>query len=172
MIRALTVCAILLVSHWIFAQESAAAPDSPTPRVEIAEAFHVSYPPIALAAHVEGEVTLVVELRGDGTVRDVTVESGPPMLRAASIEGAQKNSYTCRACAQSSAKVRLTYSFKLGPAITCEEKGPGADSSYPRFTHWGDTITIEAQPWGTCDYAARLRRRSVRCLFLWRCGWS
>jgi len=170
MIRALVVCAVLLVLHWTFAQEH--APDSPTPRVEIAKAFHVSYPPIALAAHVEGEVTLVAELRSDGTVRDVRVESGPQMLRAVATEGAQKNSYACRTCGQTGAQVRLTYSFKLGPAITCAENGHGPDSSYPRFTHSGDTMTIEAQPWGTCDYAARLQRRSIRCLFLWRCGWS
>ena len=169
MIRAVTVCAVLLVSHGIFAQEGTAAPDSSTPRGEIIEAFHVSYPPIALAAHVEGDVTLVVDLRGDGTVGDVRAESGPQILRAVSIEGSQKNLYTCRMCARSDVRVRLTYSFKLGPAIECEENG--VDSSHPRFTHSGDTITIGAQPWGTCDYAARLRARSAKCLFLWRCGW-
>jgi hypothetical protein len=128
----------------------------------------MSYPPVALAAHVAGDVILLVDLHLDGTVGDVKVESGPPMLRAASIEGAQKNSYACRACTQSSVQMRLTYSFKLGPAITCE----AADSSYPRFTHSGETIAIEAQPFGTCDPAGSSRKRSLKCLFLWRCGWN
>jgi hypothetical protein len=165
----MTVCTVLLASAVTFAQESVAAKSLP-PHGQITEAFHATYPPIALIAHVEGEVTLVADLRGDGTVGEVSVESGPQMLRAVSIESAERNSYKCEACTQAGARVRLIYSFKLGPAITCEESG--IDSSYPRFTHSGDTITVEAQPWGTCDYAARLRVRSAKCLFLWRCGFS
>jgi hypothetical protein len=133
----------------------------------------VTYPPIATAARVSGEVVLKVHLRADGLPSDVSVVSGPQILRGIAIEGAQKNTYLCRSCTESGAEVDLTYSFKLGPAIGCGEGG--VDSSYPRFTHSGDIITIEAQPYLICDPAAevsRVRARSAKCLFLWHCGWS
>jgi hypothetical protein len=172
MIRAMLVCLVPLASCWLPAQ-SAANPDQPKAQAEITNAHHVTYPPIATAARVSGEVVLKVHLRADGLPSDVSVVSGPQILRGIAIEGAQKNTYLCRSCTESGAEVDLTYSFKLGPAIGCGEGG--VDSSYPRFTHSGDIITIEAQPYLICDPAAevsRVRARSAKCLFLWHCGWS
>ena len=192
MIRAVLVCLVLLTSCWLPAQ-SAADPDRPKAQAEIVTAFHVTYPPIATAAYVSGDVKLAVHLRADGTSSDVSVVSGPQMLRGIAIEGARKNTYLCRSCTESGADVDLTYSFKLGPANGCGEGG--VDSSFPRFTHSGNSITIGARPHLICDPAAprftnsgdaitieaqsylianpvaRLRARSSKCLFLWHCGW-
>ena len=47
------------------------------------------YSPIALAAHVEGEVKLLVIVDKDGKPTNVSILSGPEMLRAASIDAAK-----------------------------------------------------------------------------------
>jgi TonB family protein len=44
------------------------------------------YPPLARAAHVEGEVRLEFVLNGDGVPSSVTVLSGHPMLAPATVE--------------------------------------------------------------------------------------
>ena len=44
------------------------------------------YPPEAIAHGVEGPVVLDVKLRGDGTVEDVSVVSGEPLLIASAVE--------------------------------------------------------------------------------------
>ena len=43
------------------------------------------YPPIARAAHIEGDVTLMLEIQPDGKVGQVKVEGGPEMLRAVAV---------------------------------------------------------------------------------------
>jgi Gram-negative bacterial TonB protein C-terminal len=164
------VCVLLSASGGILAQ-SVTRLDLPKPQGNLTGAF-LTYPPIAVAARVSGDVKLKVHLRADGIPSDVSVMNGPQMLRAVSIEGAEKNAYVCRSCTESGADVDLTYAFKLGPAIGCGEGG--VDSTYPRFTHSGDRITIEAQPYLICDPAAEVTRvpaRSGKCLFLWHCGW-
>jgi TonB family protein len=45
-----------------------------------------TYPPIAAAAHVQGEVELLVIVDQNGKPSNVSILSGPEMLRAASIE--------------------------------------------------------------------------------------
>ena len=146
-------------------------PDLLRPHGEVTDAFRVVYPPLALAAQVWGEVSLIVSIRGDGTVIGVNVESGPPMLRATAIQSAQKSSYACIGSVESGAVVRLRYSFKLGRVIGCADRD--VDHSYPRFVHSDGTVTIEAQSVGICDPAGELTSvgaRSARCLFLWHCG--
>ena len=74
------VCLVLLTSCWLPGQ-SVGDPDRPKAQAEIANAHHVTYPPIATAARVSGEVILKVHLRADGLPSDVSVVSGPQMLR-------------------------------------------------------------------------------------------
>lgn len=126
-----------------------------------------NYPPIALAAHVYGEVVLKIALRPDGGIDSVEAESGPQMLRQSAIESARQTQFQCAACNGAIRSFRVTYRFDLGPSITC---GP-PDPDYPRVTHSADIVTIAAQPFGTCDLAAdKIKVRSAKCLFLWKCG--
>jgi hypothetical protein len=128
-----------------------------------------SYPPIALAAHVFGDVVLKIALRGDGTIDSVEALSGPPMLRQPAINSAKQTQFQCGGCNGSITSFRVTYRFELGPALYCDL---ARDSSYPRVTQSTDTVTIADQPFGTCDPAVdRIRARSAKCLFLWKCGW-
>jgi TonB family protein len=51
------------------------------------------YPPIAKAAHVTGAVTLHAVISKTGTVKDLKVISGPPMLQAAALDAVKQWTY-------------------------------------------------------------------------------
>ncbi len=53
-----------------------------------------TYPPDALAAHVEGLVTLDVAIDTDGTVKDVTVVRSVPLLDQAAVDAVRRWQYT------------------------------------------------------------------------------
>jgi TonB family protein len=55
---------------------------------------NVEYPQEAKAAHVMGRVRLNVLVGGDGTVKDLIVISGDPMLAAAAAEAVKKRRYS------------------------------------------------------------------------------
>jgi hypothetical protein len=127
-----------------------------------------SYPPMALAAHVWGNVELKLSLRRDGTVDSVEAVSGPPMLRQPALVSAKQTQFECGHCNEPLTTFRIVYKFELGETRYCSER----DSSYPRVIQSPDTITITDQPVGTCDPAAtteEIRVRSARCMFLWKC---
>jgi TonB family protein len=137
-----------------------------------------SYPPMALAAHVEGDVELSLSLRSDGTIQSTAVIGGPPMLRQAALELAQQTGFECQACGAST-PIRVIIRFVLGEMRPCsDEEGhlaaPLANDPYLQATLSGNTITMMDRPHGTCDPASTISRnpaRSAKCLFLWKCGW-
>lgn len=152
----------------------AAFAQAPISRVELQEGFTivklppVGYPPIALAARVYGDVVLKIALRPNGAIESVEAESGPAMLRQAAIDGAKQTQFQCAGCNEPTKPFRVTYRFELGPALYCTE---AKDDSYPRVTQSMGIVTMAAQPFGTCDYAAdRTRVRSAKCLYIWKCG--
>ena len=128
------------------------------------------YPSMALAAHVSGDVELDLVIGRDGSLQSAVVAGGPPMLRQAALQAAQKTQFDCKGCEENSSKLRMTYRFQLGETVYCSNP----DSSYPRVAQSDNTITMTDRPSGTCDLAAtieRVRARSAKCLFLWKCGW-
>ncbi len=52
-----------------------------------------TYPPIALAAHVEGEVVLQAVIGKDGTIQNLHVISGHPMLIKSAADAVQQWRY-------------------------------------------------------------------------------
>jgi TonB family protein len=52
-----------------------------------------AYPPAASAAHVQGEVKLQAAVDRDGNVASLRVISGPPLLREAALDAAQRWRY-------------------------------------------------------------------------------
>lgn len=129
------------------------------------------YPTIALAAHVFGDVALVIKLKNDGNIDSVEAVSGPPMLRQAAVDSVKQTQFKCSVCDSAITPIRVIYRFELGPTLYCDLT---RDSSYPRVTESADIVTIADQPFGTCDPNAmieKIRVRSARCLFLWKCGW-
>lgn len=170
MIRLATCFLAISLSYAAFGQGPAS---ESTPKIgfSVTKLPPPSYPPTALAAHVFGDVVLRIALRGDGTIDSVEVISGPPMLRQPAIESAKQTQFRCGACIEPITSFRLTYKFELGPTLYCEL---ARDSSYPRVTQSKDTVAIADQPFGTCDPEGtidKVRVRSAKCLFRWKCGW-
>jgi TonB family protein len=86
-----------------------------------------TYPPIATAAHVGGQVVLRVFVSGAGTQEKVFVVSGPEMLRASAVAGMK--AWVFKPLTAGTQPVRfetdVTFDFEMsGP-------GPGTVTSRP-----------------------------------------
>ena len=167
MTRFLASCLCVILSSAALA-EAPGSQSEPQAGFTITKLPSASYPPIALAAHVYGDVVLKIALRPDGEIDSVEAESGPAMLRQSAIESAKQAQFQCEVCNGMTTSFRVTWRFELGPTIYCTET---KDGSYPRVTQSKGIVMIAAQPFGTCDLAAdRIPVRSAKCLFLWKCG--
>jgi TonB family protein len=80
------------------------------------------YPPIAAAAHVQGEVALTVFVSGEGTVEKVFVIRGPEMLRGSAIAAAKE--WTFKPLMAGKQAVR----FETDVTFDFKTSGPGAGS--------------------------------------------
>ena len=179
MIRACLCLSAVLWAPVMFAQATDAASDPP-PGAVITKLSPPVYPPIARAARVSGKVELIVAISPDGTALSSTVSSGPQMLRQAAIDSATQSQFVCIECKDAAKHFRVTYSFEIGEIITCAEAEPVAPVtsqvpvSYPKISQSASTVTVVDRAFGTCDYEATLskvRARSAKCLYLWRCSW-
>ena len=122
-----------------------------------------TYPPMAVAARVSGDVNLSVTVATDGAPVSVTVVSGPPMLRQAAIESAKASRFW-----PSAGVYPVIYKFVLDLTMKCGEE---RDSSYPHVKYEANVITVAEQSVLLCDPAAVIERvRSAKCLYLWKCG--
>jgi periplasmic protein TonB len=52
----------------------------------VSQAPHPVYPPLAKAAHVQGTVTFAATIGKDGTVQNLQLVSGPPLLVQAAMQ--------------------------------------------------------------------------------------
>lgn len=135
-----------------------------------------SYPPIALAAHVFGDVELTVAVRSDGRVDSVEVVSGPQILRQAAVDSAKRTQFACRDCKEAPTAFRMLFRYELAETEYCtgttNSVGSAPGGTYPRVAESMNTVTITGQPIGTCDMAPdRIPVRTAKWLFLWKCGW-
>jgi TonB family protein len=137
------------------------------------------YPQLAFAAHVSGVVELDLAVRHDGTLQSADVISGPAMLRQAALGAVQQARFECHGCGEAPTQTHVAVQYTLGEVRPCpatEESSTAfiEKESYLQVTHSDDAISITDRPIGTCDYAATISKssaRSVKCLFLWHCGW-
>ncbi len=121
-----------------------------------------------MAARVTGEVDLKMTLRQNGTPGTVQVESGPQMLQQAAVDSLTRSTFESEPGHNADEPYRLVYQFALDKAPGCNQE---RDKSYPRIHYETNTVTISAQAITICDNATeRTRVRSVKCLFLWKCG--
>ncbi len=140
------------------------------------------YPPLARQARIAGDVKVQVWVRADGSVDSAEVISGHPMLSWAALESAQRSQYQCHGCSQAATAYLLTYSFVLpAEGVTTPEGGTATSHGAAEFeAHPGpqvvqlqDHITITAGLVCLCvdpAYPGPFRRRSAKCLYLWRCS--
>jgi TonB family protein len=168
--KKLAVCLLLIEALAATRGQDAPADHAPPIEHRITKLPPPSYPSIALAAHVWGRVVLNITILQDGTVTSTDVISGPPMLREAAVESAKETRFKCADCASGTTSFRIVVSYELTDPYYC---GP-ADRSYPRILQSAGIITITGQPAGTCDLEGtvdKVRTRSAKCLYLWKCGW-
>jgi hypothetical protein len=136
-----------------------------------------SHPRIAQTAHITGDVELTLEVRKDGTVQSASVVSGPPLLRQAALDSAQRSQFECRNCGVTVILLRLVYTFQLAESENpCPATEGGSDDiqrpqQVPKVIQAQNHVTLVDETVYTCDPSAALTKvRSIKCLYLWRCA--
>ncbi len=77
------------------------------------------YPPVARAAHITGDVDVMIGVRKDGSIESAVVVSGPLLLRPAALDSVQGSRFECRNCGEAINNYRLVYTFKLEDDCSC-----------------------------------------------------
>jgi hypothetical protein len=160
----------------LFAQ-NAVSGDATNGKAVLASLAQPTYPKVALAAHISGDVDLTVEIRPDGTVASAKANNGPPLLTQPAIDSASHSHYQCQGCTSSQFS-HLVYSFHFGPTIFCPEdvRSPSGNSQppqYPQVSYSENRVVVIDRPFGTYDpitSTSTVRVRSLKCLFLWKCS--
>ncbi len=128
------------------------------------------YPPLAKQARIDGDVDLVLTIRGDGSVESARVLNGHAMLRQAALDSARQSQFECSRCAEGGSTYTLKYKFRIisrGYPKDCDmEKDPPAAVDSARHE-----ISVSGRALMICDPSTTIVRvRSAKCLYLWRCG--
>jgi Gram-negative bacterial TonB protein C-terminal len=133
------------------------------------------YPPIALTAHVTGDIELLLNIRRDGSVESAMVVSGPPLLQQAALSSAKQSQFQCLHCIEELTPYHLFYAFRLD-ALSDACTGPDPCNKPLSVERAPDvalsenhiTLTNHLAPVCICDYLKKVR--SAKCLYLWKCG--
>jgi TonB family protein len=172
---ALGLCMPFLVPHKTCAQSLSDA-ESPQNGVVLTKLVQPIYPPVARQARITGDVDLVLTVRPDGSVDSVVVASGHPLLKESAVTSARQAEFECRGCTEQFNKYRLVYTFNIEGECECEPREASStktepQQTYPHFPDAQHRFTVVAEVVCICDPAAtKIRVRSVKCLYLWRCG--
>lgn len=132
------------------------------PSLKVVSLAPPAYPMTALAARVSGEVDLRITLLENGTLADVQVVSGPPMLSQAAIASAKASTFQFD---RSESSYKLAYKFAL-ESSDCNTKPYSID---PTFQYSSNTVTVTGTAPTICDPAIT-HVRALKCLYLWRCS--
>jgi TonB family protein len=151
----------------------AQSPQVPHGGVVLTKLSDPTYPRLAQQARITGEVDLMLSVRRDGRVESVVVVGGHPMLKQAALDSAQRSQFECRDCRGPINSYSLRYKFQItprNPPKDCDEHTE--EKQLPaELDVSGHQVTVSAWEMWTCDPAKTvLRVRSVKCLYLWRCG--
>lgn len=133
------------------------------------------YPPIALTAHITGDVELLLNIRRDGSVESASVIGGPPLLQQAALSSAKQSQFQCLRCIDELTPYHLFYAFRLDiPRDACTGPDPCNNSvsveRAPEVALSENHITLTNHPSPVCICDYRKKVRSVKCLYLWKCG--
>jgi TonB family protein len=148
----------------------------PHGEVVLTKLMEPSYPPLARQTRIAGDVEVVLEIKQDGSVQSAVIVSGHVLLQRAALDSAQRSQFECRKCGESVTSLRLVYTFQLvGPEHCCTADDSSKDiqpgQPIPRVIQSQDHVTLIDHPVCICDPRADVtRERSIKCLYLWRCG--
>ena len=129
------------------------------------------YPRNAQIAHIQGPVTIKFELSTDSDLKVLNVE-GHPLLRAAALESLTGSKLRCENCGDQTKLFSVVYEFRVAER-NCDD--PLINAVHEPTLESANHVSVIAEPICTSDPTiriSRLRVRSIRCLYLWRCGFS
>ena len=132
------------------------------------------YPEIALAARVQGDVELSLKVRKDGSVESVAMISGPPLLMRAAVSSAEQSQFECLNCVAEVTPYRLVYTYRIDePRHSCtapDDCGYSSPGHPTEVSRSANHVILTGHPARicVCEYARKVR--SVKCLYVWKCG--
>lgn len=163
-----------------FAQETTSTAlhsDASKGNVVMVNLFKPVYPPLARQANITGEVTVVVTVHQDGTIK-AAIESGPAILIPTALASAKQSRFECRMCT-APLSYSLVYTFRLTAKGDCciahsvapqvEQEPQSSDDEGRPQTH----IIIAAEQTCLCDPTSEIgprKTRSPKCFYLWKCS--
>jgi Gram-negative bacterial TonB protein C-terminal len=174
-IRIVFVLGILFSGTHSCLAQSPTVTDTPQNAAVLTKLSPPVYPPIALTAHITGDIELLLNIRKDGSVESASVIGGPPLLQRAALSSATQSQFQCVRCVEELTPYHLFYAFRLDiPADACTgsdscnksvsvERAPEVALSENHIT-----LTNHIIPVYIPEY--RTRVRSAKCLYLWKCG--
>lgn len=155
--------AILVVAAFgLLGRETASAQSGNSPAVIPFELIRPTYPPIAQSARVGGDVEVSLRVRSDGSIESGEVISGFPLLQDAALKAAMASRFECRLCGSATLPYTVLYSFRLSDRAD-ERSGVSVGESQ-------SLVWITAEEPVAQLYFVNWPVRSLRCLYLSRCG--
>jgi TonB family protein len=157
-----------------FGVQNAADSDKSLTGVVLVKLSVPIYPSEARAARVGGDVDLMLTVRLDGSVESAEVVSGSPLLSPAALDSVKHTQFECHKCTEAKNSFRLVYTFKIEDTGTCGPlvnnlKSNDRDQTYPQIADAKNRVTTSSVIVCLVDPAPR-KSRSLKCLYLWRCG--
>lgn len=162
--------------QWATIQTSAQVAVAPQGQVALSKLSPPTYPPLARAARVSGDVEIVLRIGQDGSVESAEVLRGHPLLKAAALDSAQQSKFECHECGETPIPYSILYTFDYTTTQHCCQPETSSTLSEPtkaeaQITRAQNHITILTEPFCICDPSADIVKvRSAKCLFLWHCG--
>lgn len=173
-IRRITVVAALLACGSLQGQNAEVPPKGEVVLTKLAPPV---YPAIARQTRISGDVQVRVGVRRDGSIAEVAVVHGHPLLAPTALESAKGSQFKCTNCPEAGASYLLLYTFETDsdPDPCPDEKSANtAERYYPRVYQSGANITVVERALVICDPISTITKtkvRSAKCLYLWHCGW-
>jgi outer membrane biosynthesis protein TonB len=115
---------------------------APQPRPSATRIVGMEYPGAARLAFLQGAVDLVATISPDGTVGEIRVLSGPPLLATPAKETLSKWRFAGRAAPAGQCEAKFVFSFVLLPG-TCNS-GSHCPSEFQ--VDLPDSVRVSAQP--------------------------
>lgn len=114
-------CLIILGVAFGWAQSSTTSTQNPeSHKVAVTKLSPLVYPPLARQARVNGDVHLEVKIRPDGSVVEVALLTGHPMLAPAALDSVRKSQFSCKGCSDLTT-YPMTYTFDFLQGTGCQD---------------------------------------------------
>jgi hypothetical protein len=166
-----------IYSHCLVQDAPGAAPQ--LARVALAKLAPPVYPPLARQTRIIGDVKLLLGIRPDGTAESAVVVSGHPLLQQAPLDSARQSQFSCGGCTEAVTPYTLVYTFQLTEATCPPSAGdsskvaPLEEKPHSEVSQSQNHVRIITEAMIFCDLGVAFRKvRSVKCLYLWKCGWK